>query len=280
MDLLVSTDWLADELGADDLVILDATLFLPGTGRDAAEEYAQGHIPGAGFLDLPTLIDADDPRPGMVPPATLFAERVGALGVGDGSRVVLYDNSPLRSVARAWWLFRLFGARNVAILDGGMQKWLAEGRALDRETPTRAERRFTPRKDEAMVRTKPDLLANIDSSAAQVLDARGMPRFTGEEAEPRPGMASGHIPGSLCLPYGQLFNPDNTWKSADDLRALFKGAGINLNEPVIVTCGSGVTAADLLVAAWLTGKTDVTLYDGSWGEWGADPATPKATGPA
>lgn len=280
MDLLASTEWLSRELGASDLKVVDATLFLPGSDRDPAAEFEAGHIPGALFLNLPELIDSHDPRPGMLPPPEKFASRMQALGVGDGSRIVVYDNSPLRSAARGWWMFQVFGAHNVAILDGGLQKWTAEKRPLETGRSATRHRHFTVWKDEAMVRTKADVLANLKSGGAQLVDARSMSRFTGEDPEPRAGMASGHIPGSVCLPYSRLFNPDNTWKRGHELRGLFADAGVRFDRPLIATCGSGVTAAELLFAAKLLGKDDVTLYDGSWSEWGLDPATPKATGAA
>jgi thiosulfate/3-mercaptopyruvate sulfurtransferase len=278
MDLLVSTEWLSQELGSSDLKIVDATLFLPGSDRDPAAEFDTGHIPGAIFLNLPELIDSNDPRPGMLPPPEKFASRMQALGIGDGSRIVVYDNSPLRSAARCWWMFHVFGAHTVAILDGGLQKWTAEKRPLESGRHATRHRHFTVWKDEAMVRTKADILANLISGEAQLVDARSMSRFTGEDPEPRAGMASGHIPGSVCLPYSRLFNPDNTWKRGHELRGLFTDAGVQFDRPLIVTCGSGVTAADLLFAAKLLGKNNVTLYDGSWSEWGLDAATPKATG--
>ncbi len=281
MDLLVNTDWLAAQGGAPDLRIIDATLFLPGTPRDAAAEFAQAHIPGAVFLDLATLADPGDPTPGMLPPAALMTARVQALGINGDSRIIVYDNSPIRSAARAWWMLRLFGVgAGVAILDGGLPVWLAEGRPVESGTPASPAGNAVARLNPADLRTKADMFANLDSGAAQVIDARGKGRFTGEEAEPRPGMASGHIPGSLNLPYSALFDADNRMKRGDALHAAFIDAGLDFDQPVVTTCGSGVTAAILLAGLELLGKRDVALYDGSWSEWGFDPATPKATGPA
>lgn len=281
MDILVSTEWLAGELGKDDLVILDASLFLPGTPRDPRAEFEAAHIPGAAFLDLPTLADADDPRPGMLPSDAVMTERCRALGINIDSRIIVYDNSPTHSAARGWWMMRLYGVgASAAILDGGLPKWLAEGRPTEAGWPVIARGDVTARRDQGQVRTKQDLLANLDSDAAQILDARGAARFTGEEKEPRPGMASGHIPGSRNIPSSTLFRADNSMKTGAELRALFDAAGTDFSRPVITSCGSGVTAAILLAGLELLGKTDVALYDGSWSEWGLDPATPKATGPA
>lgn len=281
MDILVSTDWLAAELGRPDLCILDASLFLPGTPRDPRAEFEAAHIPGAAFMDLPTLNDPDDPTPGMLPPDALMTQRAQALGINTDSRVIVYDNSPTHSAARGWWMVRLYGlGASAAILDGGLPKWVAEGRATQSGPATPATGNAIARHAPGQVRTKGDLIANLASHDAQVLDARGAGRFTGEEAEPRPGMASGHIPGSRNLPSAALFNPDNSMKTGDDLRQLLQDAGIDMERPVITTCGSGVTAAILLAGLEMLGNRDVTLYDGSWSEWGYDPATPKATGPA
>ena len=280
MDSLVTTEWLAKELGASDLRVVDATRFMGGSDRDARAEYEAGHIPGAVFLDLAELVDPNDPIENMAPKAEKFASRMQSLGLGDGSRIVLYDDSPLASSARAWWLLKLFGAHDVALLDGGLAKWKAEGRPLEMGNHTLRHRHFTVWRDATVVRTKAQVLANLDSKAEQVLDARPAARFTGEERDPRPGMAPGHIPGSTNLPFSTLFNADGTWKQGDELRAAFTGAGIDMDQPVITTCGSGMTASALAFAAHLLGKEDVAVYDGSWTEWGADPATPKATGAA
>jgi thiosulfate/3-mercaptopyruvate sulfurtransferase len=280
MELLVSTDWLANEIGASDLRVVDATWFMPDAGRNAQAEYEGGHIPSAVFMDLEELADANSGLPNTLPPAEKFASRMQSLGLGDGSRIVVYDDSPFKSAARAWWMLTLFGAHAVAILDGGIAKWKAEGRPLETGKPTLRHRHFTVWKDDKAVRSKADMLANLHSKDAVVVDARGAGRFTGEEAEPRPEMASGHIPASRNLPFGQLFNADGTWKRGEDLAQAYADAGVDLNKPMITTCGSGMTAAVLLFGARMTGKTDVSLYDGSWSEWGLDKDTPKARGAA
>jgi len=280
VDLLVSTEWLAGELGASDLRIVDASYFALDPGRDPQADYDAGHIPGAIFLNLAELKDSNNPVPFMLPPAEKFASRMQALGIGDGNRVVLYDNTPHVTAARAWWMFRTFGAHDIAVLDGGLAKWVAEGRPLEKGKPILRHRHFTAWMDPNAVRTLDQMKANIASGAEQVLDARGAARFTGEERDPRPEVAPGHIPGSKNLPYNQLLNPDGTWKRGDALKAVFTGASIDLSQPLVTTCGSGVTASILLFGAALLGKTDTALYDGSWSEWGADPSTPKATGAA
>jgi thiosulfate/3-mercaptopyruvate sulfurtransferase len=280
MESLVTTDWLANELGASDLRVVDATKFLPGTDRAARAEYEAGHIPGAVFMDLGELTDSASTVENMAPSAEKFASRMQTLGLGDGSRIVLYDDSPLVSAARAWWLLKLFGAHDVAILDGGLAKWRAEGRPLESGTHKLRHRHFTVWRDAKAVRTKEQMLANLDSGAEAVVDARPAPRFTGAEPDIRPDMASGHIPGSRNLPHRQLFDAGGTWKQGDALRAAFDAAGVDLSRPLVTTCGSGMTAAVIAFAAHLLGKEDVALYDGSWAEWGADAATPKATGEA
>ncbi|MCW2392337.1 thiosulfate/3-mercaptopyruvate sulfurtransferase [Sphingobium sp. B1D7B] len=281
MDMLVSTDWLAKALGAPDLKVLDATAFLPGTPRDPKAEYLAQHIPGAVFLDLSTLNDMGDPRPAMVPTNAQFAERMAALGIGQDDRIVIYDNSPLSSAGRAWWLLRIFGARQVAILDGGLARWTAEGRPTEAGEATSSNSgAFTAARDDSAIVSKADVLANLESCAAQVVDARSADRFRGDAAEPRPGMAEGHIPGSANLPSNLLLDEQGRWKQSDALRQAFDDAGVDLDKPLIMSCGSGVTACNLLFGAALLGKEDVQIYDGSWSEWGADPATPKAVGPA
>lgn len=279
MDALVSTEWLAKELGASDLRVVDASLFIDG--RDAAAEYEADHIPGAVFMDLSNLADPTNPYPMMLPKAEKFASRMQSLGLGDGSRIVLYDNSPVKSAARAWWMLSVvFGAHGVAILDGGFAKWKAEGRPTEGGKVTLRHRHFTVWRDDKPVRTIEQMKANLESKTEQVVDARGVSRFEGREAEPRLGVNPGHIPGSINLPYSNLFNEDGTWKRGDALRAAFTDAGVDLDKPVATTCGSGVTAAVLVFGAHLLGKTDVGLYDGSWSEWGAQADTPKAIGAA
>lgn len=280
MDSLVSTQWVADEMAASDLRIVDATAFLPEHGRDAAAEYEACHIPGAVFMDLGNLVDPASPVPNTLPSAERFASRMQSLGLGDGSRIVVYDDSPIKSATRAWFMLTMFGAQNVAILDGGIAKWKAEGRRCAQGRETLRHRHFTVWSDERNLRSKADVLQNLTTKDAQLVDARGAGRFTGEVPEANPALASGHIPGARNVPYCSLFRPDGTWKAADELKAAFVAAGVDLSRPVISSCGSGMTANVLIFALHLIGKTDVALYDGSWSEWGADSALPKETGPA
>lgn len=279
MHALVTTEWLANELDATDLRVVDASYFLPEHKRDAAADYEAGHIPGAVFMDLAEIADLSSPLPAMLPSPEKFASRMQSLGLGDGSRIVLYDDSPLHTSARAWWMLRTFGAHDVAILDGGIAKWKAEGHPLATGKESLRHRHFTVWADDKGLRTLDQMKANVDSGAEQVVDARSAARFTGEEPDPRPATHAGHIPGSKNLPYATLFNDDGTWKSPDALKAAFEAAGIDLAKPLVATCGSGITAGVLVFAAHLLGN-NAALYDGSWAEWGADRTTPKAMGAA
>jgi thiosulfate/3-mercaptopyruvate sulfurtransferase len=280
MDSLVSTDWLAQHLAEPGLVVLDASSHLPDAKRDARAEFAAAHIPGARFLDLATLIDPESPVPSAVPTGAQFAERMQELGVSTGDRLVIYDDSAVKTSARAWFIARMHGVREVAILDGGLAKWRLEQRPLEGGEPTVERGQFTASTGPGTVRLKAEILANLGRKFEQVVDARSRARFSGEEEDFRPGIAAGHIPGSRNLPYGLLFAHDGTFATPRDLKRAFDQCGVDLDRPVVTTCGGGVTAAVLLFALHLLGKTDVALYDGSWSEWAADPATPKETGPA
>ncbi len=277
MDSLVSTQWLAEHLGEPDLVIVDASWHMPATGRNGAEEFRLGHIPGARFFDIDALGDRAHPAPHMLPRAEEFAAAMEALGVGSGDRIVIYDNSPLRTAARGWFMLRHFGANRVAILDGGFQKWTAEGRPTESGEPQSKRAHFDTQENPGEVVTKQQLLGGIHDP---LLDARGKGRFEGSEADPRPGVGAGHIPGARNIPYASVYNDDGTFRSADELRRLFAAAGSDPSKSFIASCGSGVTANSLIFAAHLLGNDSARLYDGSWSEWGADPATPKAVGPA
>lgn len=280
MDLLVSTEWLAQELGKPGLRVLDATLFLAADGRDARAEFEAGHIPGAGFMDLAEISDAGTALEFMLPRPEKFASRMQALGVGDGQRIVLYDNSPYHSSARAWWMLTVYGAHDVSILDGGLSKWKAEGRPLESGKPVVRHRHFTVWEDRSRVRTLEQMLQNLKTGAEQVVDARSPGRFTGAEPEPRPGIRPGHIPGARNLHYATLFNADGTWKSPAEIEAAFREAGVDPDKPIVASCGSGITAAVLLFGLALTGRDTAALYDGSWMEWGSHASTPVVTGAA
>ena len=278
--LLVSTEWLAERLSAPDIRILDASWHMPDTGRDAEAEYRAAHIPGARFFDIDRVADAGAALPHMLPPIEKFVSTVRRMGLGDGHRVVVYDQAGLYSAARVWWMFRVFGHQDVAVLDGGLPKWLAEGRPTEDMPPEPRERHFTGRRNAGMVRDVTQMAGAVKLATEQIVDARSAPRFAGEEPEPRPGLRAGHIPGSRNLPYRALLNPDGTMKEPEELRALFEEAGIDLSKPVVTTCGSGVTACILTLALHRLGHTRNAVYDGSWTEWGAYPDLGVETGPA
>jgi len=276
MDSLVSTQWLADHLGEPDLVPVDCSWFIPSFQRDPKAEFLERHIPGARFVDIEDIADRSNPAPHMLPTAEQFGTAMETLGIGSEDRIVVYDNSPHHTSARGWFTFRHFGARNVAILDGGFGKWLAEGRPVESGEPAPRKARFEAKEDGDVVE-KSHILGGLD---LPLLDARGKARFEGSEPDFRGGVAPGHIPGARNLPSTELYNEDGTFKSAEELRRMFGASGIDPEQPFVASCGSGVTACSLLFASHLLGNDRNRLYDGSWSEWGADPATPKALGPA
>ena len=276
MDPLVSTDWLQQHLGEPDLVAVDCSWFMHSTGRSGRDEYLAAHIPGARFLDIDEVADKSHPAPHMLPIADAFAEAMEQLGVGNTDRIIVYDNSPIRTAARGWFMLRHLGARQVAILDGGFQKWVAEGRPTESGEPAPRGAKFDGVERHEIV-TKQQLLAG---AGLPWVDARGKARFEGSETDPRAGVAPGHAPGTRNLPFGSLYREDGTFKPVEELKRLFAQAGIDPAKPFVASCGSGVTANSLIFAAHLIGNDETKLYDGSWSEWGADPATPKVLGPA
>jgi len=277
MESLVSTEWLAAHLGEPDLVIVDSSWHMPASGRSGREEYLKAHIPGARFLDIDETSDRGHPAPHMLPDAAAFARAMERLGIGSSDRIVVYDNSPIRTAARGWFTLHHFGARDVGVLDGGFQKWVAEGRPVESGEPPSRKAVFDAVERPGEVVTKAEVL---DGVGCALVDARGRPRFEGSEPDPRPGVAPGHIPGARNIPFASLYNEDGTFKDRAELRRLFGEAAIDPARPFVASCGSGVTAACLIFAAHLLGNESARLYDGSWSEWGADPATPKALGPA
>lgn len=279
MEGLVSTGWLADRLGDSDLLILDASAHLPAVGREAGAEFASGHIPGARFLDLASLKNAASPVPNALPSGAQVADRLASLGYEPDQRIVIYDDSAVKTSARAWFALRRAGVGSLAILDGGLGKWTAEGRELERgESPCAPSAKRDFGHDDSPVRTKMDMLANLATGAEQVVDARDADRFSGETVDTVHNLPGGHIPGARNLFFRDLYDPDGTFKSPSELCSAFEHAGIDLDRPIVTSCGSGVTASVLLLALHLIGLDDAALYDGSWSEWGADPATPKQVG--
>lgn len=277
---LVSTAWLAAHLKDPDLRILDASYYLPAMKRDGRGEYNASHIPGARFFDIDDISDARSDLPHMVPSVEKFMSRLRAMGIGDGHQVVVYDGMGLFSAARVWWMFRLMGQMDVAVLDGGFPKWVAEGRPVEDLPPMIRDRHMTVRRQNHMVKDVTQVSAASKLRDAEIIDARAADRFRGEAPEPRAGLRAGHIPNSKNVPFTHLLNEDGTMKTPAAVRKIFESAGVDLSKPSITTCGSGVTAAVLSLGLTRIGKTDHALYDGSWSEWGMSPTLPIATGDA
>ena len=277
---LVSTECLHAHLKDPDLRILDGSYYLPQMGRDPRAEYDAAHIPNARFFDIDDVSDHGSDLPHMVPPVEKFMSRMRAMGVGDGHQVVVYDGMGLFSAARVWWLFKLMGQNNIAVLDGGLPKWQAEGRPVEDLPPVIRDRHMTVRRQNHMVKDVTQVSAASKLGDYEIIDARSPGRFRGEEPEPRAGLRPGHIPGSKNVCFKDLLNADQTMKNPVEIRQIFEAAGVDFNKPAITTCGSGVTAAVLSLGLERIGKTDHSLYDGSWSEWGMFPTVPVATGDA
>lgn len=271
---LVTTEWLARNLGRRDVRVVDGSWHMPHLQRDARAEFAQAHIPGAVFFDIDAIADRGTALPHMLPRASEFARAVGHLGIGSRDRVVVYDTRGVVSAARVWWTFRVFGHAKIFVLDGGLPRWRAEGRPVEAGAPTPKPRRFTARLRRGLVRDLAGMRQNLKTRKAQVLDARSRGRFAGTEPEPRAGLRAGHIPGSLNLPYDELYQKDGTLLPAAAIREKLEGAGVDLARPVITSCGSGVTASVLALGCHVVGRPDVAVYDGSWTEWGGRDDTP------
>ncbi len=265
---LVSTDWLEAHLNDPDLRVIDGSWYLPSMNRDPKAEYEAGHIPGARFFDIDEISDQRSELPHMAPPPEKFISRLRAMGVGDGHQVVIYDNHGMFSAPRVWWTFRLMGKTDVAVLDGGLPKWRAEGRPIEDIAPMVRDRHMTVQRQANLVKDVTQVAAASKLGDWEILDARPASRFRGEDPEPRPGLRQGHIPGSKSVPALGLVTPQGTMKSPEELRAAFDAAGVDLARPAITTCGSGVSAAILSLALEMLGHRNHALYDGSWAEWG------------
>jgi thiosulfate/3-mercaptopyruvate sulfurtransferase len=280
-DPLVSTEWLAAHIGDADVRVLDASFKLPGVLPLPKDDYLAAHLPGAAFFDVDAVSDHSNPLPHMYPSAEQFGRDVGRLGISNADTVVLYDAGGWVAAPRAWWMFLAFGHDKVRILNGGLKKWRAEGRPVERGEVQLKPATFHASYDPKRVRSLEQLVANVESRAEQVIDARAAERFEGRAPEPRPGIRSGHIPGARNVPYNLLFDAaTGEMKPLDDLRAAFTRAGVNLDAPIVTSCGSGVSAGVLTLALYRLGITDTALYDGSWSEWGQEKGPPIATGPA